>query len=107
MEVLGGAGERDLERRGELADRAGLSGECLQHGAAGGVGEGLEDGVQGRGVRGAGSGREMVNHEVEYTRAGVIVNRLVECFSGWLPCLRPCCSGAPVALAAADGKARG
>src|SRR3546814_488837 len=77
LDVLGGAGERDLERRGKLADGARLPGERLQHGAPRRIGEGLEHAIQVRAVRDIGL---IVNHGVEYTPANGIVNRLVKYF---------------------------
>ena len=46
LDVLRGGGERNLERLGELADRALAAGEVAQHLAAGGVTERVEDGVE-------------------------------------------------------------
>src|SRR3546814_4419059 len=77
LDGLGGAGERDLERRGKLADGARLLGEGLQHGAPRRIGEGLEHAIQVRAVRDIGL---IVNHGVEYTPANGIVNRLVKYF---------------------------
>ena len=80
LDVLGGAGERDVEGRGEFADRARLARQRLQHGPSGRVGEGLEEGVE---------GGLIVNHVVDYTRAGRIVNRLVKySLAGRLPSVR-------------------
>src|SRR3546814_338513 len=77
LDMRGGAGERDLERRGKLADGARLPGERLQHGAPRRIGEGLEHAIQVRAVRDIGL---IVNHGVEYTPANGIVNRLVKYF---------------------------
>jgi len=64
--VLGGARERDVEGGGEFADRARLPGEVTQHGAARGIGEGAEDGVE--------TFWGFINHGVEYKPAQNNVN---------------------------------
>lgn len=55
-EVLGDGGERDLEGPGDLGDGGFALGEAGENGAAGGVRQGPEDGVEGR--------AEIVNHVV-------------------------------------------
>jgi hypothetical protein len=57
-DVLRGGGERDGEGPGELADRPLASGEGPQHVPAGGIAEGVEDGIELGGV--------LFNHAVEY-----------------------------------------
>jgi hypothetical protein len=69
LDVLGRTGQRDVEGRGKLADRARLPGKRMQHRAPGGVGERAEDGVEAGGL---------INHAVEYTSGPLIVNRLVK-----------------------------
>ena len=55
-QMFGNGGERDLKRFGELRDGGLAAGQAGQDGAAGGVGEGAESGVEG--------GRRIVNHMV-------------------------------------------
>ena len=54
--MFGNGGERDLKRFGELRDGGLATGQAGQDGAAGGVGEGTEGGVEG--------GGRIVNHMV-------------------------------------------
>ena len=58
-------GQRDAERPGQGADRLVAGGEPGQHGAARGVGEGGEGGVE--------AGRFILNHVVKYHGAGPAV----------------------------------
>jgi hypothetical protein len=58
-EVLGDGGERDFKRRGEFADGGLAASQAGQDGAAGGIGQRAEGGVQ----RGVGGG-QIVNHVV-------------------------------------------
>lgn len=61
LEVLGGGGQRHVERLGELGDGALTGGEGAEDAPARGVGECPEDAVEAGG---------MFNHVVEYTRGG-------------------------------------
>lgn len=68
-DVLGCSRERHVERCRQLADRAfAVIGKPLQHGAAGTVGQGLEQVIE---------GGMMFNHMVDNTHTESIVNHLV------------------------------
>ena len=58
--VLGRGRERHAERGGKIADIALAGREAAQHRAPGGIGEGVEYGIE---------GRVLFNHVVEYSRA--------------------------------------
>jgi hypothetical protein len=62
-EMFGDGGERDVEGSGEFGDSGFALGKTCEDGAAGGVGEGAENGVEQRGRCGRDLGR-IVNHMV-------------------------------------------
>jgi hypothetical protein len=59
-QVLGDGRERDVEGRGEFGDRGFAAGQPREDGAARGIREGPEGGVEGS----VGGGRRIVNHTV-------------------------------------------
>jgi hypothetical protein len=59
-QMLGDGGERNIEGRGELGDGGLALRQARENGAAGGIGQGPEGGVE-RGVAGGGG---IVNHMV-------------------------------------------
>jgi hypothetical protein len=59
--MFGDGGKRNVEWLGEFLDRGFALGETRENGAAGGVGEGTERGVE--------RGRRIVNHVVYYCTA--------------------------------------
>lgn len=61
LEMLGGGGERNRKRRGELADRSLPARELAQHPPAGRIAERVEDDIEA-------FRRRMFNHMVEYDR---------------------------------------
>ncbi|MBZ0147481.1 MAG: hypothetical protein K8F62_08055 [Pseudorhodoplanes sp.] len=62
-----------MESFGEIAHIALAGGEALQHRPPRGVGEGVEDRIE---------GRVLFNHMVEYSRPAAIFNRSAELFFG-------------------------
>lgn len=61
--VLGDGGERDIERGGEFGDSGFAQRQTRKNGAARGIGEGAEGGIE-RNIDGRGGGQRIVNHMV-------------------------------------------
>jgi|SRR5579862_1682343 len=76
--MFGDGGKRNVEWLGEFLDSGFALGETRENGAAGGVGEGTERGVE--------RGRRIVNHVVYYCTATGFCQAVFFGLSGMLEC---------------------